>query len=66
MSPQAAIDSTRIVVECGHCHRRFRVPGKWLGRRARCRVCRNLFRMVPHKTLDDTVLDWLMPDEGAA
>ncbi|MBN1341838.1 MAG: hypothetical protein JXQ73_04120 [Phycisphaerae bacterium] len=52
----------RLLVQCGHCGARYAIDHRIMGRRARCRRCRHVFRLAPKANLDDTVLDWLEED----
>lgn len=56
------MDEGKVLVQCGHCGARYRIGRRLRGRKAKCRRCRNVFRMTPKDSIDDTVLDWL--EEG--
>jgi predicted Zn finger-like uncharacterized protein len=59
-----ATAGAKTIVECGNCRARYRAPADQIGKVARCPRCRHRFVLSPKRTLDDTVLDWLLDDRA--
>ncbi|MEE8169714.1 MAG: MJ0042-type zinc finger domain-containing protein [Phycisphaerae bacterium] len=54
--------ASKTIVKCGSCGARYRVASEMVGRAARCRRCRHRFILAPKRSLDDSVMDWLLDD----
>ncbi len=54
-----------LFAACKYCGAEYRFSPSAAGRRARCSKCGEAFRVPDQpKTLDDTVLLWLLQDEA--
>ncbi len=55
--------SDLIKCQCASCGAKYRLPAEFQGRVARCKKCGAKFRIPQQRSLEDSVLDWLMEAE---
>jgi DNA-directed RNA polymerase subunit RPC12/RpoP len=48
-----------LVVKCSHCGATYRMASNLTGKKARCRRCKQTFRVLEKPEIEDSVLDWL-------
>ncbi len=55
--------SDLIRCRCSSCGAKYKLPVEFQGRIARCKKCGAKFEIPREKSLEDSVLDWLMEAE---